>query len=111
MTTAADSKPIRLGDIAPDFTAPSSQGPVEFHKWLGDSWCVFFSHPKDFTPVCTTELGEVARRAEDFKKRGVKTIALSVDGLESHKGWIKDIDETQKVTVGYPIVADEKREV
>jgi alkyl hydroperoxide reductase subunit AhpC len=111
MSDTLEAKPIRLGDVAPDFTSPSSLGSIEFHKWLGDSWCVFFSHPKDFTPVCTTELGDVARKSAEFKKRGVKTIALSVDGLEAHKGWIKDIDDTQKVTVDYPILADEKRAV
>ncbi len=104
-------KPIQLGDVAPDFSAPSTQGPIELHKWIGDSWCVLFSHPKDFTPVCTTELGEASRRMPEFKKRGVKVLALSVDALESHKGWIGDINETQKVTVDYPIVADPERKV
>lgn len=104
-------KPIQLGDIAPDFTAESTQGPIELHKWIGDSWCVFFSHPKDYTPVCTTELGEASRRMPEFKKRNVKPIALSVDALESHKGWIVDINETQKVTVDFPIIADSERKV
>ena len=111
MSTLTDAKPIRLGDIAPDFSAPSTQGPIDFHKWLGDSWCVFFSHPKDFTPVCTTELGEAARKSADFKKRGVKVIALSVDSLESHKSWTKDIEETQNVSLDYPIVADEIEDI
>jgi alkyl hydroperoxide reductase subunit AhpC len=111
MTNAVDTKPIRLGDVAPDFSAQTTQGPIEFHKWIGDSWCVFFSHPKDFTPVCTTELGMAAKLAPEFKKRGVKVIALSVDSLEQHKGWTKDIEETQSCKVDYPIIADEKREV
>ena len=104
-------KPLQLGDAAPDFTAQSTAGTIELHKWLGDSWCVFFSHPKDFTPVCTTELGEASRRMPDFKKRGVKVIALSVDALESHKNWTLDINETQKVTLDYPIIADPERKV
>ncbi len=102
---------LRLGDIAPDFTADSSQGKIEFHKWLGDSWGVFFSHPKDFTPVCTTELGEAAKRSPDFKKRGVKVLALSVDSSESHNKWKSDIEETQSCTVDYPIVGDESKAV
>ncbi len=97
---------IRLGDIAPDFTAETSQGKIEFHKWLGDSWGILFSHPADFTPVCTTELGSVAKLQEEFKKRNVKTIALSVDPVESHLNWIKDINETQNTNVNYPIIAD-----
>ena len=95
MSTETAVKPIQLGDIAPDFSADTTEGKIQFHQWIGNSWCVFFSHPKDFTPVCTTELGEVARKMPEFKKRGVKVIALSVDPLESHKGWIKDINETQ----------------
>ena len=97
---------IRLGDIAPDFTAETSQGKIEFYKWLGDSWGILFSHPADFTPVCTTELGSVAKLQDEFKKRNVKTIALSVDPVESHLNWIKDINETQNTTVNYPIIAD-----
>lgn len=111
MTTAIETANLRLGDTAPDFVADSTIGKLEFHKWLGDSWCVFFSHPKDFTPVCTTELGEAAKRSADFKKRGVKVLALSVDGAESHKKWTADIEETQKCKVDYPIVADESRAV
>lgn len=111
MSTEILSKPIQLGDTAPDFTAESTEGKIEFHKWIGDSWCIFFSHPKDYTPVCTTELGEVARKSGEFQKRNTKVLALSVDSLSSHKGWIGDINETQKVTVNYPIVADESREV
>ncbi len=102
---------IRLGDTAPDFTAETTEGTVRFHEWIGDNWCVLFSHPKDYTPVCTTELGEVAKQTEEFAKRGVKTIALSVDGVEDHKGWINDINETQNTTVNYPIIADGNREV
>jgi thioredoxin-dependent peroxiredoxin len=111
MTTATESAPLRLGDIAPDFTAQTTQGPIKFHEWLGGSWAVFFSHPKDFTPVCTTELGEVARKGPEFKKRGVKVIALSVDSVESHKGWTADINETQGCNVDYPIIGDESREI
>jgi len=97
---------IRLGDIAPDFIAESSEGKIEFHKWLGDSWGILFSHPADFTPVCTTELGTVAKLQDEFKKRNVKTIALSVDPVESHLNWIKDINETQNTIVNFPIIAD-----
>ncbi|QKJ62891.1 peroxiredoxin [Flavobacterium sp. M31R6] len=102
---------LRLGDTAPDFTAETSMGTIKFHEWLGDSWGVLFSHPADFTPVCTTELGTVANYYPEFVKRNVKVIALSVDGLESHKEWIKDINETQNTTVNFPIIADENREV
>ncbi|PVX44973.1 alkyl hydroperoxide reductase subunit AhpC [Flavobacterium sp. 103] len=102
---------LRLGDTAPDFTAETSMGTIKFHEWLGDSWGVLFSHPADFTPVCTTELGTVANYYPEFVKRNTKVIALSVDGLESHKEWIKDINETQNTTVNFPIIADENREV
>ncbi|MFB9057541.1 peroxiredoxin [Mariniflexile ostreae] len=102
---------IRLGDEAPNFTAESTEGTINFHEWLGDSWGVLFSHPADYTPVCTTELGAVARYKEQFDKRNTKVIALSVDGLESHKGWVKDINETQNTTVNFPIIADEDRKV
>ncbi|MEI6381736.1 MAG: peroxiredoxin [Cyanobacteriota bacterium ELA615] len=102
---------LQLGDIAPDFTQQSSQGEISFHQWAGDSWVVLFSHPADFTPVCTTELGTVASLKSEFDKRNVKVIALSVDGVNSHKGWITDINETQKTTVNYPIIADEDRVV
>lgn len=102
---------IRLGDIAPDFTAETSEGKVEFHKWLGNSWGVLFSHPKDYTPVCTTELGRVANLKGEFEKRNVKVLALSVDPLDSHKGWIKDINETQHCTVNYPIIADPDKKI
>ncbi|WNJ18221.1 peroxiredoxin [Pontibacter sp. G13] len=102
---------LRLGDVAPDFTAQTTQGEISFHNWLGDSWGVLFSHPADFTPVCTTELGTVAKFQDEFKKRNVKTIALSVDPLADHKRWVSDIDETQHTTVDYPIIADEDRKV
>jgi thioredoxin-dependent peroxiredoxin len=102
---------IRLGDTAPDFTAETTEGTIEFHQWLGDGWGVLFSHPKDFTPVCTTELGRVANLKSEFQKRNVQVIAVSVDPLESHKEWIKDINETQSCTMNYPIIADPDRNV
>lgn len=102
---------LRLGDIAPDFHAETTEGPINFHDWLGDSWGVLFSHPADFTPVCTTELGTVANYVPEFKKRNTKVIALSVDGLESHKEWIKDINETQNTVVNFPIIADEDKKI
>ena len=102
---------IRLGDIAPNFTAQTSMGEINFHEWLGDSWGMLFSHPADYTPVCTTELGRTAALSGEFQKRGVKTIALSVDPLDSHHGWIKDIEETQNVTMNFPIIADSDRKV
>jgi len=102
---------IRLGDLAPDFKAETSLGDIQFHNWLGDSWGILFSHPADFTPVCTTELGTVAKLQDEFKKRNVKTIALSVDPVASHLDWIKDINETQNTLVNYPIIADPLFEV
>jgi thioredoxin-dependent peroxiredoxin len=102
---------LRLGDIAPDFNAETTEGPIQFHNWLGDSWGILFSHPKDYTPVCTTELGTVSRIKPDFDKRNVKVIALSVDGLDSHKGWIKDINETQNTEVTYPVIADHDKKI
>ena len=102
---------IRLGDEAPDFTADTTEGTIEFHKWLGDGWGVFFSHPKDYTPVCTTELGRVATLKGEFEKRNVKVVALSVDGIDSHKGWVNDINETQNCTVNYPIIADPDKKI
>lgn len=102
---------LRLGDVAPNFSATTTEGSIELHSWLGNSWGVLFSHPADFTPVCTTELGAVARIKAEFDKRNVKAIAISVDPLESHQGWIKDINETQACTMNFPIIADEKREV
>jgi alkyl hydroperoxide reductase subunit AhpC len=102
---------LRLGDTAPDFTQESSIGPIHFHEWLGDSWGILFSHPADYTPVCTTELGATAKLAAEFKKRNVKVIALSVDPVASHLGWIKDINETQGTEVNFPILADADRKV
>jgi len=102
---------LRLGDTAPDFTAETTQGPVKFHDWIGDSWAVLFSHPRDYTPVCTTELGYVARLKGEFDKRHVKTIGLSIDPVDSHKGWMKDIKETQGHEPTFPIVADPERKV
>ncbi len=102
---------IRLGDEAPNFTANSTEGTINFHEWLGDSWGILFSHPADYTPVCTTELGTVAKYKDEFDKRNVKVVALSVDGLESHNDWIKDINETQHTSVNFPIIADEDRKV
>jgi alkyl hydroperoxide reductase subunit AhpC len=102
---------LRLGDTAPDFEADTSQGRIKFHDWADDSWVVLFSHPKDFTPVCTTELGAVARMQPEFAKRNAKVIAVSVDPVESHKGWINDIEETQGGKVTYPIIADPDRKV
>lgn len=102
---------LRLGDKAPDFTAKTSEGEINFYDYLGSSWGVLFSHPADYTPVCTTELGKTASLKDEFEKRNVKVIALSVDSLERHEGWIKDINETQHVEVTFPIVADENREI
>jgi alkyl hydroperoxide reductase subunit AhpC len=102
---------LRLGDEAPNFTAETTEGTVNFHEWLGDGWGILFSHPKDFTPVCTTELGAMAKITEEFKKRNVKVLAVSVDPIDSHKGWIKDINETQSCTVRYPIIADPEKKV
>jgi thioredoxin-dependent peroxiredoxin len=102
---------IRLGDVAPDFQAETSEGKVKFHEWLGSSWGVLFSHPADFTPVCTTELGAVAKLRNEFDKRNVKVMALSVDPLDSHAKWIGDINETQKTQVNFPIIADPNFEV
>ena len=102
---------LRLGDIAPNFKAKTTAGDIDFHEYLGNSWGVLFSHPADFTPVCTTELGRTAQLEEEFKKRNVKVLAVSVDGLDKHQSWVKDINETQHCTVGFPIIADENREV
>jgi len=102
---------IRLGDTAPDFTAQSTEGEIRFHQWAGDSWVVLFSHPADYTPVCTTELGQVAKIKDEFDRRNTKVIALSVDPIASHHGWIKDINETQQTHVNYPIIADSDRKV
>lgn len=102
---------LRLGDTAPDFSAVTTDGPIEFHKWLGNSWGVLFSHPADFTPVCTTELGMVAKIKAEFEKRNVKVLAVSVDPIDSHHKWIKDINETQSCNMNFPVIADDKREV
>ena len=102
---------LQLGDIAPDFTQNSTEGPISFHQWCGNSWVIFFSHPKDFTPVCTTELGAVAKLKPEFDKRKTKVVALSVDSVESHKKWVNDINETQNTMVNYPILADQDKSV
>lgn len=102
---------LRLGDIAPDFTANTTEGPIHFHEWLGNSWGMIFSHPADFTPVCTTELGRTAQLSDEFIKRGVKVIAVSVDPLDQHHEWVKDINEVNNTTVNFPLIADENREV
>ncbi|WP_410924498.1 peroxiredoxin [Pseudomonas aeruginosa] len=102
---------LRLGDIAPDFEQDSSEGRIRLHEWLGDSWGVLFSHPADFTPVCTTELGFTAKLKDQFAQRGVKVLALSVDPVESHLKWIDDINETQDTRVNFPIIADADRKV
>jgi alkyl hydroperoxide reductase subunit AhpC len=102
---------IRLGDTAPDFTAETTEGPIHFHEWLGDSWGVLFSHPKDFTPVCTTELGAAARLKPEFDKRNVKIVGLSVDPVDSHKSWAGDIEETQGSALNFPLIADPDRKV
>jgi thioredoxin-dependent peroxiredoxin len=102
---------LQLGDVAPDFEADTTQGRIKFHEWLGDSWGVLFSHPKDFTPVCTTELGYMARIQPDFESRGVKIIGLSVDPTDKHEEWAKDIEETQGTAPQYPIISDDKFEV
>ncbi len=102
---------LRLGDTAPNFTAQTTEGEVDFYQWLGDSWGVLFSHPADFTPVCTTELGKVAKIKSEFTRRNVKFLAVSVDPLDSHRGWVKDINETQACTMNFPIIADPERKV
>ncbi|HLF58610.1 MAG TPA: peroxiredoxin [Alphaproteobacteria bacterium] len=102
---------LRLGDTAPDFDADTTQGRIRLYDWVGDSWCILFSHPKDFTPVCTTELGYMAKLGPEFAKRNVKVIGLSVDRIDSHKGWVKDIEETQGSRLNYPIVADTDRKI
>jgi len=102
---------LRLGDVAPNFKTQTSQGEIDFYEYLGDSWGVLFSHPADYTPVCTTELGRTAALQDEFAKRNVKVIALSVDNVDSHHGWIKDINETQNVEVNFPIIADPERKI
>ena len=103
--------PLLLGDIVPDFTADTTLGPISFHDWIGDDWAFFFSHPADFTPVCTTELGAVGGLGERFAKRNVKAIVVSVDSVEDHKAWSKDIEETQGNAVNFPIIGDPDRKV
>lgn len=107
MSSFPQYRPVFLGDEAPDFVADSTMGEIQFHTWLNESWCVFFSHPKDYTPVCTTELGRAAQLKSEFDRRNVKLLGLSVDSCETHRGWIKDINETQNVTMNFPIVGDE----
>ena len=102
---------LLLGDIAPNFEAETTEGQIKFHDWIGDDWVIFFSHPADYTPVCTTELGFTAKLKDEFAKRGAKAIALSVDPLEDHHGWIKDIEETQGVAMNFPIIADTDKSV
>ena len=102
---------LKLGDTAPNFTAQTSEGELTFYDWLGDSWGVLFSHPADYTPVCTTELGRTAQLKDEFAKRNTKVMAVSVDDLDSHQGWIKDINETQNTTVNFPLIADPDREI
>jgi alkyl hydroperoxide reductase subunit AhpC len=99
---------LHIGDIAPNFKAQTTEGSLSFHEWIADSWCVFFSHPKDFTPVCTTELGAVSRMKKEFDQRNVKVIALSVSSVKAHQDWIKDINETQKTSVNFPMIGDEE---
>jgi len=102
---------LQLGDTAPDFTQDSTEGPLHFHDWAGSSWVVLFSHPKDYTPVCTTELGTVAKLKPEFDKRGVKVMGLSVDPTDSHQGWARDIEETQGAKLNFPLLADHDRKV
>lgn len=102
---------LRINDLVPDFNADTSQGPIRFHEWLDGKWAILFSHPKDFTPVCTTEFGAVAKLSEEWKKRDTKVIGVSVDGVEDHQGWVKDIASFASCDVDFPIIADEKLEV
>ncbi len=102
---------LRLGDIAPDFTAETTEGTLQFHQWLGDNWGILFSHPADFTPVCTTELGYMSSIKSEFDRRGVKVLAISVDPLDSHEKWVHDINETQNTTVNFPMIADEDKKI
>ena len=102
---------VRIGDVAPDFTAETTQGTIRFHEWIGDGWAILFSHPKNFTPVCTTELGYMARLAPEFAKRQTKIIGLSIDQMKDHEGWVKDIEETSGAPVSYPLIADHTLEV
>lgn len=103
--------PLQLGDVVPNFQQNSTEGPIDLYEYAGDDWVILFSHPKDFTPVCTTELGAASKLKGEFEKRGIKILGLSVDSLESHRGWLKDIEETQGVAVNFPLLADEDRKV
>src|SRR5512137_1463298 len=107
MTTQAGTPSLQIGAVAPDFTAETTTGPIRFHQWIGDSWAVLFSHPKDFTPVCTTELGYMAKLEPEFRKRNCKVIGLSVDPVDSHVRWEKDIEETQGTAVNFPMIGDQ----
>jgi thioredoxin-dependent peroxiredoxin len=109
--TKENTMSVQLGDTAPDFTQETTQGPINFHEWAGDSWVVLFSHPKDFTPVCTTELGAASKLKPEFDKRNVKIVGLSVDGVANHEGWSKDIEETQGAALNFPLIADADRKV
>jgi alkyl hydroperoxide reductase subunit AhpC len=111
MSVTMTSGPLPIGTTAPDFEATTTEGPLRFYDWLGDSWGVLFSHPKDFTPICTTELGYMAKVKSEFDRRGVKIIALSVDPVDSHKGWSKDIEETQGAAPNYPMIADSELKI
>lgn len=111
MTTKTTHSELKLGDEAPNFTAETTEGSINFHDYVGLGWCILFSHPKDFTPVCTTELGEAAKLFKEFQKRNVKMIAISVDGIRSHNDWISDIEETQQTHVNFPIIGDENAEI
>lgn len=111
MPKAMLQEPIMLGDIAPDFEAETTLGKVSFHNWIGNSWCILFAHPKDFTPVCTTELGKLAKMKAEFDKRNVKVIAISIDTVENHHKWIKDINSTQQTKVDFPLIGDEDRQI
>ncbi len=102
---------LRLGDEAPNFTAETTEGTINFHEWLGNSWGILFSHPADFTPVCTTELGMVAKSKSDFEKRNVKVIAISVDPIDDHHKWVSDINETQNITINFPMIADPDKSI
>ena len=103
---------LRIGEVVPDFSAETTEGPIKsFHEWIGDGWAILFSHPKDFTPVCTTELGYVAKLKPEFEKRGVKVLGLSVDPVDSHKKWAKDIEETQGAALNFPVIADPEQKV
>lgn len=102
---------LRIGDLAPDFKAETTHGPIRFHEWLKDSWCIFFSHPKDFTPVCTTELGTAARLKKEFDKRGIKMVSLSINGIDDHKRWVQDINDSQKTELNFPMIADPEKKI